>query len=226
MNINYKQAQLELFPGESKMVLDANKPRYLFANLTLSFENLVVVSMLALLALLFSFSLGVERGKTIVNLNTQEIISVEKKMPKVQKNVTDKRRIEPSMTVPLATTASIESKGAPVHYRLETTSTIPTSVVSSNPQDLAVAVQKNLMNTPKPVLSAKEEYTVQIASYKTEGVALRANSSLQKKGWTGFVMQKGDYFILCAGKFSDKNEAQKALGQLKKQYNDSLVRRL
>src|SRR3989338_8917740 len=63
MNINYKQPQFELFPANSATLDDVNKPRFLLANLTLSIESLVILVILGIMVALFSFSLGVERGK-------------------------------------------------------------------------------------------------------------------------------------------------------------------
>jgi cell division septation protein DedD len=63
MNINYKQPQFELFPANSATLEDINKPRFLLANLTLSIESLVIFTILGIMVALFSFSLGVERGK-------------------------------------------------------------------------------------------------------------------------------------------------------------------
>ena len=65
MNINYKQPQFELFPANSATLEDINKPKFLLANLTLSIESLVIFAILGIMVALFSFSLGVERGKAL-----------------------------------------------------------------------------------------------------------------------------------------------------------------
>ena len=63
MNINYKEPQFELFPANSATLEDINKPKFLLATLTLSTESLVILSILAIMIAVFSFSLGVELGK-------------------------------------------------------------------------------------------------------------------------------------------------------------------
>ncbi len=63
MNINYRQPQFELFPADSALLDDTNKPRFLLANLTLSIESLVIFTILGIMVGLFAYSLGVERGK-------------------------------------------------------------------------------------------------------------------------------------------------------------------
>ena len=75
MNINYKQPQFELFPANSATLEDVNKPRFLLANLTLSIESLVILTILGIMMALFSFSLGVERGKHLTAQALDERVS-------------------------------------------------------------------------------------------------------------------------------------------------------
>lgn len=75
MNINYKQPQLELFPAKSSTLEDVNKPRFLLASLTLSLESLVILSILGIMVALFSFCLGIERGKHLVAQAMDERVS-------------------------------------------------------------------------------------------------------------------------------------------------------
>ena len=75
MNINYKQPQFELFPAQSATLEDINKPKFLLANLTLSVESLVIFTILGIMVALFSFSLGVERGKHIAAQALDERVS-------------------------------------------------------------------------------------------------------------------------------------------------------
>jgi len=75
MNINYKQPQFELFPANSATLEDINKPKFLLANLTLSLESLVIFTILGIMVALFSFSLGVERGKHLAAQTLDERVS-------------------------------------------------------------------------------------------------------------------------------------------------------
>lgn len=75
MNINYKQPQFELFPANSGTLDDINKPRILLANLTLSVESLVIFTILGIMIALFSFTLGVERGKHLAAQALDERVS-------------------------------------------------------------------------------------------------------------------------------------------------------
>ena len=76
MNINYLQPQFELFPANSATLEDINKPKFLLAKLTLSVESLVIFTILGIMVALFSFSLGVERGKHLATQALDERVSV------------------------------------------------------------------------------------------------------------------------------------------------------
>jgi hypothetical protein len=75
VNINYKQPQFELFPANSATLEDINKPKFLLAKLTLSVESLVIFTILGIMVALFSFSLGVERGKHLAAQALDERVS-------------------------------------------------------------------------------------------------------------------------------------------------------
>jgi hypothetical protein len=77
VNINYKQPQFELFPGQSTVGDDATKPRLFLANLTLTIENLVVLSILCIMLAVFAYSLGVERGKYVMAAQFKEKAQVK-----------------------------------------------------------------------------------------------------------------------------------------------------
>jgi cell division septation protein DedD len=81
MNINYKQPQFELFPANSATLEDINKPKILLANLTLSLESLVIFTILGIMVSLFSFSLGVERGKRLAAQALDERVSAAWSVP-------------------------------------------------------------------------------------------------------------------------------------------------
>ena len=100
MNLNYKQSQFELFPGSGDSVAKVSRPAILFSSITLSLENIVVVSIVMVMAVVLSFSVGVERGKKILFSNnfassSTEAVSV---VPAVKSNLTES---------PSATTKSI-----------------------------------------------------------------------------------------------------------------------
>ncbi len=208
MNFNYKQSQFELFPGAPGSSSEVDKPRYLFANLTLSMENMIVMGILLMMLLVFSFSLGIERGKKVARINWAPVI-----VPKENKMTVDLKNAV--VTKPLSSSA--------------VTSGIP-AVTSGVPQ-IKMNPQSPLINQSAPANSPLEEsnkkpYTIQVASFKNEGFARKEAQDLEKKGQVSLVLGKGQHFIVCVGKFVSENEAKIFSGRLKKQYKDLLVRRL
>jgi hypothetical protein len=69
-------------------------------------------------------------------------------------------------------------------------------------------------------------FTIQVASYKREDTAKRHAEELKSQGDDAFVLQKGDYYITCIGKFTDRQSADNQIKKLRKSYNDCLVRRI
>lgn len=65
MNIQFSQSQFELFPNSVGGTERTAKPAFLFSSLTLSLENLIVVSIFFVMMVILSFTLGVERGKHV-----------------------------------------------------------------------------------------------------------------------------------------------------------------
>ena len=202
MNINYKQPQFELFPGNSTVGDDARRPRLFLANLTLTIENLVVLTILCIMLAVFAYSLGVERGKHVMSTQFKEKLqaaSLVAETPAVvaQAAVTPVRSVEQPIT---AAVASVPVQAA---------SQVPAAVVEQKPQ---------------MVVAPDFKYTVQVASYADEKFARRVADDLGKKGFETIVMQKGKYAILCVGKFNRKNEAVAMTAKLKSKYKDCLVR--
>ncbi|MCA9400291.1 MAG: SPOR domain-containing protein, partial [Candidatus Omnitrophica bacterium] len=58
-----KESQFELFPSKSADHVTAKKPRLIITDLTLTIDNLIVVFIIFVMALVLCYSFGVERGK-------------------------------------------------------------------------------------------------------------------------------------------------------------------
>jgi hypothetical protein len=71
-----------------------------------------------------------------------------------------------------------------------------------------------------------EEYTVQVASFKTKTYAQKEADRLKEKGLDALIRPSGNYVIVCIGNFSKKQEAQVALDKLRQMYHDCYIRRL
>lgn len=74
----------------------------------------------------------------------------------------------------------------------------------------------------KPVL----DYTVQVASYVSRGTAESRAGELKSKGYEAFVLHKGSYYVMCIGRFPDRQSANAERDSLRKEYSDCLVRKI
>jgi cell division septation protein DedD len=91
----------------------------------------------------------------------------------------------------------------------------------------AVQTKEQVLQVPlERELTDEELFTIQIASFKSETSARKEVERLGNTGHESFVVAKGDYSIVCIGKFAMRDEAKKASAKLKSKYKDLLVRRL
>lgn len=71
-----------------------------------------------------------------------------------------------------------------------------------------------------------QNYTIQLASYRSKQDADKEAVLLKKKGLAPLILPKGKFVIICVGNFSNKQTAQSLLLVLKKRYQDCFIRRL
>lgn len=232
MNLHHKQSQFELFPSAASVTVSkTSSSRYLFSNMTFSLENLIVTGICAVMAVIFFFSLGVERGKRIV-LNNSPLLS--KKVSFLDNAVASSanRSLKAEALVkPNSPSVAVNSKNNTQFLKPQNIGAEASSVTDVQAQEKIKAANpavmpENLKNTLQvPPALASNAYTIQVASFKTIEYANQEASLLKKKGYDIFVINKGSYVIVCVGKFFRQTEAKATLGELKKKYRDCLVRR-
>lgn len=89
----------------------------------------------------------------------------------------------------------------------------------------SVLQKADLAKLPKQKVKA-QNYTIQLASYKTKTYAQKEAELLKKRGLLPLVISKGKYIILCVGNFADKETAKTLLTELQTRYAGCFVRRL
>ena len=192
MNINYKQTQFELFPGASREAQDSEKPKFFFSSITLTLENIIVLTVLLFMGIIVSFSFGVEKGKRVV-LAKSDILSQGHEVKLEALKV---------LEIPAEESTVVVAKQAENFVEKRVTES---SILKGLPENF---------------------YTVQVASFKTRKYAEKEALNLKKKGYEIFIVQKGSYLVVCAGKFFEHDEAEGFSTKLKNKYKDCLVRRL
>jgi cell division septation protein DedD len=201
MNINYKQPQFELFPANSATLEDINKPKFLLANLTLSVESLVIFTILGIMVALFSFSLGVERGKHLAAQALDERVSAAWNV--------GARTIAPVAAVatalPVGQMQALPRSSANDGYAsLNIRKTVPTRLANAG---------------------TGTRFTLQAATYGNEEYAQADALLLKAKGFQSFLIKSGKYWMLCVGNFNNKEMAASFSRKLPGQYRSAQVRR-
>lgn len=64
---------------------------------------------------------------------------------------------------------------------------------------------------------------IQVASFRTDKYAKREMETLKDKGYQTFVTKWGKFRVVCVGGYKDKDQARKALEQLRKLYADCIL---
>ena len=204
MNHMNKISQLELFSNTSERQNPASVRRRPFLHdITLTVENGCIVAVVVLMAFVLFFSLGVERGKILakaVNVPAKKIAVAEEKK------------------------ADIMGHSVNLNHR---NTTIKEGVISSKQSFQPQKPQEVVEPQPKMNPILENFYTIQVASYKQKDQAEK--EALKIKNNTGhetFVVVKGNYIIVCVGKFVRKDEAQLVSNRLRSKYSDNYIRRL
>ena len=223
MNISYKERQITLFPDATPIPDESKRPHFTAAQLTLGVENLVILTIVSIMVILFSFSIGVERGKGIALRDMGQPVSV------------DKTSLVKDSGVPQAPAKSFWSlfgkapANAVPSTDEETQNAQPSDSQGTDSlagKAVAKVTDKATKVAGQPVKTGTA-FTIQIASYKTEKGAQKEASTLKKKGYNDvFVLQKGSYMILCVGNFQRKEEASLLGKKLMGRYQDLRVRSL
>jgi len=176
-----------------------NKPIFPQHRLTLSlsYETLIIILIGAVLAASVIFSLGVERGRSLVGAGLEMSAPVQPVA---------------ALPAPEPIVPAVAEAVKQVTVKPEVVSKAAVTNVTAASKGNAVPV------TDKP-------YTIQVASYKTRDLIEKEVSRLKAMGYSTEVVKKGSYFILCVGSFSSKDAAKQTLALMEKRYKGCLIRK-
>ncbi|MEI6438201.1 MAG: SPOR domain-containing protein [Candidatus Omnitrophota bacterium] len=208
MNINYKEAQFEFFPNEVSKPDETKRPHFMAARFNVSIENLVIFSIVSIMVVIFTFSLGVERGKRVALRDGAAQV------------IDDKVQAVPAV---LSSDPSV-AKGQ--GFTTKTMTKVTGEIAQVKGSDASLKVPATALPPQEAVGKPASGYTVQVASYKSEKSAQKEVLALQKKGFQAFTLPKGQHIVLCVGNFQKREEASLYGKKLKGHYQDYVVRRL
>lgn len=195
--------QLEMFADHSGNDLDSNrasvKENAVFLAKIHNYKKNIFLFIILLFVSLISFSLGIERGRLIVNSEAVRNTTADEGAALLPSNET--------VAIPIQQNSSKQQP-----------------IVKEEKKSVSAVAQKR--ETKKKEEIKKVSYTIQVASVLQKRNADTELSKLKKRGYSAFSFSKGKYTVICVGKFSAKEEAQKLLQKLKSNYPDSQIRRL
>jgi cell division septation protein DedD len=234
---NDKDKQGELFSdlsgiGKKQKKLNLNLGKIA---LSLSYENLIVLSIAVIMVLIVCYSLGVERGKYLVRRETENSEGIKQagvsKVPK-KKSPPKGRKSKPPTTFaksffPESDDSTVTAPSLPAAPRVEVRLEVPAEMPAAVPVPEPKPKPKP---KPKPVKTAQSasKYTIQVATFGTGASAKKEMARLKKKGYRPFVInglnRRGKFSKICVGSYESISDAAGDLKKLKKIYGDCFVR--
>jgi len=167
----------------------------------LSYENLVLFSIIFIMLLVVFFSLGVEKGKRIALQGNKDktaryVDNIIEKKPLSEKIPNEKRKDE---------TAVLE-KGESNELEIEKKSN---AIYEGGMADASI----------KP-------YTIQVVAFKNVENAKKEIQRLKREGYDAFLIPSKEWTQVCVGRYITREETKKDLDSLKKMYLASYVRKV
>lgn len=187
---------------------DTKKPFSFSCALTL--DRLFIYAIIALIVLVLVYSLGVEQGKR----------STAQRIERTLRSVR-------SSDVAQAVVAALPEKPAVPAVPEPRTEVAPLTVAkpSSVPVVTQTVAPAKSSVTSAPAVKGKSFYYVQVISYTKVEDANQEVSKLKAQGMNAYINKRGQYNAVVVGNFSKREEADKALVALRKQYKDPFIRR-
>lgn len=195
-NDNY--SQLELFL-QSNEYTKQTQERKSFLRRIWHYERAILIIIAIVITGIISYSLGVEKGKSC---------SISK----------SNRQFDTALRPGQISSSILLEKQISANERIK-----KEIKPNDNSNKNAQQKQRDMNKLPTP---EKQNYLIQLASYKTTAPAQKELESLRQKGFSPLVLKKGDFIVLCVSNIPNKEKARALLSELKKHYSDCYIRRL
>ncbi|MCM8831552.1 MAG: SPOR domain-containing protein [Candidatus Omnitrophica bacterium] len=211
--MNEKQLYLFENPVDNSL-----KRRYV---VVLPLDTIILMMVIFVLLFIFSYSIGVERGKKIVYSFAKEAYvssdfsTITPKTDLVNANLeltkfdTESNKIKQPAVEPIKNQNNLSE----------------IAVDTSNNEKDKKKEDEPIKNFAKEI-SQKNKYVIQVASYQNETIAKNELEKLKQQGYPVFISKKGKFIAIFVGEFSNKDTAKKYQQALQKIYNDCLLRTL
>ncbi len=192
--------QADLFPASGTGDVNPVRKNRSFFSSFFGYEKVIIISIAFLLCAVVSFSFGVERGKRIARASGYLNLETASANPVPADMAVSAPAVETKPALPVQKASSINT---------------PEKVVVKLPVTGNRLQEKDI-----------GRYTIQVAAYKDRKNAQREAEVLRKSGLEVKLLVKGNYSVLYAGNFANREKAQMAMGKLEKKYKGCIIRRL
>ncbi len=175
-----KDEQGEFFSNYSEMSKKSRKGTNFSLGkvaVSLSYENIIILSIGLVMLLIVCYSLGVEKGRHLVQAKSEDIGLEQEEAQKIPKIESPKPK-EKKMKIEVVQTEDIS----------------------------------NILPY------------IQVASFRTDKYARKEIEQLKNRGYRPFAATRGKYRVVCVGGYKNKDEARKAMKELKEVYTDCILR--
>lgn len=221
MNNKSQQIEFDVFPRDNKSdyaylgnIRNDTVGESTSINVVFSYQSVIIICICAIMLLVASFTLGVEKGKLLA----KNSISAQKESLDLAGGVS---------AVVAAAPEKIPGNIPVTNLKTQTLLAGTRSTDTKKEITLASNIPAALTETTKEESTLKAGgYTIQIASVKNENGAKAMMDFLSRKGLTSSTKQVGKYIIVLAGNFSKREEAQVKLRELKKTYTDCFIKKI
>ncbi|HAJ56214.1 MAG TPA: hypothetical protein DCL35_00400 [Candidatus Omnitrophica bacterium] len=186
-NFSYLSGVQSETPGEGTQI-----------NVVFSHQSVIIIFICAVMLLVASFALGVEKGKLVAKNSPEAGLG------------------------PVTLAAQEASETKPVTTAQEKTA-ITADAAGAQAADNAA---QNTAAEPQVFSAPAGNFAIQVASVKSESAAKSLAETLTKKGISSFTRSSGNYTVVLAGNFAKREEAQQSLKELKKSYSDCFIRKI
>lgn len=171
-----------------------------------SVEQIILASIILILAGCFIFFLGIIRGKFLVSKG--QAVAPVRLAPLVPQ--ADVRRVDPVRSA----TATLVSAKQALAPSLKVKQAAPAAVPAKTPAK------------PSPAtLDLNKPYTIQLVTYKKKDLAEKEVAGIRRNGFYSSIIASGDYYQVCVGQYATKEEAKKDLKVFGSKYKDCFLRR-
>lgn len=198
--------------------LDEEKPKPVSFSFTLTLDRIFIFAIIGLILLVLVFSMGVEQGKKTAAQRIEHAFARANTMiPPAQDTV----------VMPQTRVATVQQSAVavpPVTPMIPKTVPVKKVIVPDVKPAVAQVVPVKKAVTPVPT-GKKTVFCIQTGSYSKQDDAARFAAKLKTGGYQAYVTKSGDYYAVLVGDFLTKAQADKALGSLKKTYNDAYIKR-